>query len=207
MFVLVLLSNWHPFVAIDAFSIYIWVMGIEAESGSKPLNINYQTRKLLLVLISCFSSVFNSCSDIGLSSSQLLSAVRPSFTPKSGETLTQLKLDNDYYYCWYGKIPSLFTGFYTSQVLQDFFHQQYHAVLPPLDLLGIMSLIPLVPWGLSELISRFSRLASVRELVGQDDQSGVWHQLWSSSLDIKKRAKFLLDFLWHFLGHHEPELS
>ena len=83
-------------------------------------------------------------------------------------------------------------------------HQQYHVLLPPLDLIGIMSLIPGMDWGWVNF-SRFSRLASVRELVGQDDQSGVWHQLWSSSLDITSRVKFLLDFLWHFLGHLEPE--
>ena len=27
---------------------------------------------------------------------------------------------------WYGRYLPLFTGFYTSQVVQDFFHQQYH---------------------------------------------------------------------------------
>ena len=26
---------------------------------------------------------------------------------------------------WYGKYPIIYDGFYTSQVVQDFFHQQY----------------------------------------------------------------------------------
>ena len=35
-------------------------------------------------------------------------------------------VDGSEFRLWHGKYPIIFTGFYTSQVVQDFFHQQYH---------------------------------------------------------------------------------